>query len=115
MYLLVGYLKESKAYRLWKRRTRKVIKRRDVHFNEKLSKESAKENDYLEVPLKVLEINSKPANIETNEEMIKEEMEVDTNNEEENENQTMPSRENELINDTNRVSTFKKLLVGLRF
>ena len=31
-YVLVGYSKESKAHRLWKGGTRKIIKSRDVQF-----------------------------------------------------------------------------------
>lgn len=101
-YLLVGYSNESKAYRLWKPGTRKVIKQRDVRFNEKLSEENTKKNDYLETPLNLLEMNSKPAD----EEIINEIIEKDTNvediiekNEEQNEDQTS-SQEEETINDT---------------
>lgn len=35
-YVLVGYSDEAKAYRLWKPRTKTVIKSRDVKFHEKL-------------------------------------------------------------------------------
>lgn len=34
-YVLIGYSDEAKAYRLWKPRTKTVIKSRDVKFYEK--------------------------------------------------------------------------------
>lgn len=79
-YLLVDYSEESKAYRLWKPGTEKVIKRRDVCFNKKLSGKSIKEDAHFEAPINILEINPKSMDAEVIEERIKE----DTNNDEEN-------------------------------
>lgn len=39
-YILVGYSHESKAYRLWQRGTRKIIKARDVKFFERIEEEN---------------------------------------------------------------------------
>jgi len=39
-YVLVGYSQESKAYRLWRRGTKTVIKVRDVRFFEEIDKEN---------------------------------------------------------------------------
>lgn len=62
-YILVDYSEESKAYRLWKPKTRKVIKSRDVRFNEKLSEETTETNEYFEAPLDILKTNDKLVNI----------------------------------------------------
>ncbi|XP_070529982.1 uncharacterized protein [Cardiocondyla obscurior] len=64
-YILVGYSKESKANRLWKPKTRKVIKRRDVRFHKKLSKENRRTNDYFEAPTDILETVEQHAKKET--------------------------------------------------
>jgi len=49
-YILVGYSEESKAYRLWKPGTRKVIKSRDVKFYEKVYPCNAKWDASIEAP-----------------------------------------------------------------
>lgn len=63
-YILVGYSEESKAYRFWKSRTTKVIKHRDVRFNEKLSEENKKTNEYFEAFLNMFKTITKPPKIE---------------------------------------------------
>lgn len=72
-YILVGYSEESKTYRLWKPKTKNVVKRRDVRFNEKLSKESIETDEYFEAPLHILETNEKSTEMETSEETEPEE------------------------------------------
>lgn len=104
LYLLVGYSDESKIYRLWKPGTRKVIKRRDVRFDEKLSEENTKKVDYFEAPLNVLEIISKPLNVE----IIEDETE---NNTEESKHEDQASYEKEPANtsDTSdEITTIKR-------
>jgi len=49
-YILVGYSEESKAYRLWKPGTRRVIKSRDVKFYEKVYPCNVKWDALIEVP-----------------------------------------------------------------
>lgn len=54
-YLLVGYSNESKAYRLWKPTTRKVIKSRDVKFIEKITAPETLTDNTLEIPMFTVE------------------------------------------------------------
>lgn len=107
LHLLVSYSNELKAYRLWKPGTRKVIKRRDVCFDEKLSEENTKRVDYFKAPLNVLEIISKPLNVE----IIEDETE---NNTEESEHKDQASYEEEPANtsDTNDEMTTIKRVPG---
>lgn len=49
-YILVGYSEESKAYRLWKRRTKIIIKVRDVKFFERPDRDETSEKDVLVTP-----------------------------------------------------------------
>lgn len=100
-YILVGYSEESKAYRLWKPGTRKVIKRRDVRFNEKLSEESTETN---EAPLNMLETYDKSIEIKTSEDRAQE----DIDNEESNEDPGSSSEE-ELSDSTSIKNTMKRV------
>ncbi|KMQ87486.1 s00954 pol polyprotein [Lasius niger] len=103
-YILVGYSEESKAYRLWKPGTRKVIKRRDVCFNEKLSEESTETNEYFEAPLNMLETYDKSIEIKTSEDRAQE----DIDNEESNEDPGSSSEE-KLSDSTSIKSTMKRV------
>lgn len=49
-YTLVGYSEESKAYRLWKRGTKTIIKARDVKFFERLDRDETPEEDVFVIP-----------------------------------------------------------------
>jgi len=100
-YLLVGYSEESKAYRLWKLGTKRVIKRRDVHFNKKFSEESTNNTDYFEALLNISEISPVPQNKEVNEDRT----ENDPSDESEYED-PMSSNENEPT-DINNICSIK--------
>lgn len=49
-YVMVGYSDESKAYRIWKRGTKTVIKARDVKFFESIESDENPTKDVLEMP-----------------------------------------------------------------
>lgn len=50
-YVLVGYSNESKAYRLWQRGTRKIIKSRDVRFIEEVGESLRRSTEISLLPL----------------------------------------------------------------
>lgn len=50
-FVMIGYDSESKAYRLWERGTRRVIKSRDVRFIENMDSKNESDAELVEMPL----------------------------------------------------------------
>lgn len=99
-YIFVCYSEESKAYRLEKSGTIKIIKLRDIRSNEKLSEENTKTNEYFEAFSNMFKTYN-----ETSEDRA----EINTDNEETIEDPTLLYEE-ESCESTSIKSTTKRIL-----
>ena len=94
-YILIGYSEEAKAYRLWKKGTRSVVKRRDVRFLEEIETKSQPTNkkDYFEAPRK---IDAKP-DMPTSNQETETDINYSMNEENSTDSETEEEREQEEI------------------
>jgi len=82
-YILVGYSEESKAYRLWKPSTKKVIKARDVKFFEDIDRVRNLSNGTCDMPCLIIDTPCDDDSLSEEDENATNKSDTESNNPEE--------------------------------